>query len=264
MDKRINLELRGRQPAMLKELDLSGCKTMGEIEGLTEEFLNLELLDLSNSNLTTLKTFPKLPNLRKIDLNGNRLSKGLEHLKDCTNLKHIIINGNRFRDLEVLEPLNSLQHLTHLEVGMEKFSDSVFTTEERRMKLFERLKSLEYLDTTDIDGNDEDEDDDGLPLSNGIGKIREDISDGDDELEDEEGEEDEEDDDDDDDDSDEEDEDGINITGTYDPNGVVLQEEYDDEDYNEDASDDEEEDDEDPEPEQSTRGKKRKLDDPAV
>ena len=181
MDKRINLELRGRQPAMLKELDLSGCKTMGEISGLTEEFVNLELLDLSNSNLTTLKTFPKLPNLRKIDLNGNRLSKGLEHLKDCTNLKHIIINGNRFRDLEVLEPLKSLEHLTHLEVGLDNFLDSLFTIEERRMKVFETFQGLQYLDTFDIDGNDEDEDDDGLPLSNGIAKSRD--SDGDDELE---------------------------------------------------------------------------------
>ena len=166
---------------MLKELDLSGCKTMGEISGLTEEFVILELLDLSNSNLTTLKTFPKLPNLRKIDLNGNRLSKGLEHLKDCTNLKHIIINGNRFRDLEVLEPLKSLEHLTHLEVGLDNFLDSLFTIEERRMKVFETFQGLQYLDTFDIDGNDEDEDDDGLPLSNGIAKSRD--SDGDDELE---------------------------------------------------------------------------------
>ena len=109
----------------LKELDLSGCKTGGEIEGLTEEFESLEVLDFSNSNITTLKTFPKLPNLRKVwrndvqymiflrgfvfqlDFSGNRLSKGLENLKECTNLKHLIISGNRIREMEVLEPLVS-------------------------------------------------------------------------------------------------------------------------------------------------------------
>ena len=57
----------------LKELDLSGCKTLGEIEGLTEEFTSLEMLDISNSNITTLKNFPKLPNLRKVSISGGHL-----------------------------------------------------------------------------------------------------------------------------------------------------------------------------------------------
>lgn len=253
MDKRINLELRGRQPSKLKELDLSGCKTGGEIEGLTEEFESLEVLDFSNSNITTLKTFPKLPNLRKLDFSGNRLSKGLENLKECTNLKHLIISGNRIREMEVLEPLKSLEHLTHLEIGLDSWDPS-FEQTQMRMKIFEMLPSLQYLDQTDIDGNDE-EDDEGI-LN---GKVLDDVSDGDDELEDEEGEEDEEDDE----ESEEEEDDGNNIRALYD-NGVVLQDDDDDEDYNEDASDDEEEEDEDPEPEQSTRGKKRKLDDRPV
>ena len=57
----------------LKELDLSGCKTLGEIEGLTEEFTSLEMLDISNSNITTLKNFPKLPNLRKVSISRGHL-----------------------------------------------------------------------------------------------------------------------------------------------------------------------------------------------
>jgi len=263
MDKRINLELRGRQPPTLKELDLSGCKTLGEIEGLTEEFTSLEMLDISNSNITTLKNFPKLQNLRKLDLSGNRLSKGLENLKICTNLKHLNISSNRLRELEALEPLKSLEHLTHLELETSDYSDTVFSTEACRAKVFGMIPSLQYLDSTDIDGNEEDEDDDGITLTNGIGRIRDDVYGGDDE-----GEEDEEEDDDDDDS--EEEEDGNNLSALYDANGVALQDEYDDDDYNEEVSDGEEEEeeedeeDEDPEPEHSTRGKKRKLDDPAV
>jgi len=262
MDKRINLELRGRQPATLKELDLSGCKTLGEIEGLTEEFVSLEMLDISNSNITTLKNFPKLPNLRKLDLSGNRLSKGLENLKECTNLKHLNISRNRIKEIEALEPLKSLEHLTHLEIEASNCSDSIFSVEGCRMKVFGMIPSLQFFDSEDIDGNGEDQDDDGLHLSNGIGKIRDDVYGGDDE-----GEEDEEDEDDD--DSEEED-DGNNLSALYDANGIALQDEYDDDDYNEEASDGEEEEeeedeeDEEPEPEHSTRGKKRKLDDPAV
>ena len=52
-------------------MDLSGCKTLGEIEGLTEEFTSLEMLDISNSNITTLKNFPKLQNLRKVGILAN-------------------------------------------------------------------------------------------------------------------------------------------------------------------------------------------------
>ena len=50
----------------VKELDLSGCKTGGEIEGLTEEFESLEFLDINNCNITNIKSFPTLPNLRKL------------------------------------------------------------------------------------------------------------------------------------------------------------------------------------------------------
>ena len=170
----------------------------------------------------------------------------------------------------------SLEHLTHLELETSNYTDTVFSTEACRAKVFAMLPNLQYLDSTDIDGNDEDEDDDGITLTNGIGRIRDDVYGGDDE-----GEEDEEDDD----DESEEEEDENNLSALYDANGVALQDEYDDDDYNEEVSEgeeeEEEEDEEDegksklavqtlhdvclePEPEHSTRGKKRKLDDPAV
>jgi len=256
MDKRINLELRGRQPAKVKELDLSGCKTGGEIEGLTEEFESLEFLDINNCNITNIKSFPTLPNLRKLDISGNRLSKGLENLKKCTNLKHLIINNNKIRELEVLEPLKSLEHLTHFDVGIDQLVITGVDQHVMRAKIYELLPNIQFLDGYDIDGNEEDDDDGGIRN----GKVLDDdVSDGDDELEDEEGEEEEED------DEDSEDEGAPDLSVLYD-NGVVLQDDEDDEDYNDDASEDEDDEleDEDPEPEQSTRGKKRKLDDGTV
>lgn len=47
------------------ELNLDNCRATN-IEGLTDDFTNLESLSLINVGLTTLKGFPKLPNLRKV------------------------------------------------------------------------------------------------------------------------------------------------------------------------------------------------------
>ena len=103
----------------VRDLDLSGVKTGGDIdiECFTSEFANLETLDLSQSTLTNLRGFPKLKNLKKLELTSNRLSRGLEVLKECPNLTQIILNNNKIKELEVLEPLGNLKHLTHLEVN---------------------------------------------------------------------------------------------------------------------------------------------------
>jgi hypothetical protein len=48
------------------ELNLDNCRTTGQVEGLTESFINLDYLSLNNAGLTSLKNFPKLPNLRRV------------------------------------------------------------------------------------------------------------------------------------------------------------------------------------------------------
>ena len=47
------------------ELNLDNCRT-SVIEGLTDEFKNIEILSLINVGLMTLKGFPNLPKLRKV------------------------------------------------------------------------------------------------------------------------------------------------------------------------------------------------------
>ena len=99
---------------------------MGEIDFGDLQFDNLEAVTLSRANLTSLKNFPSFPSLVKVrltagilsnifivkyfqlDLCHNRLSKGLENLKDCTKLKCLLLTGNRFKptkELEFLLPL---------------------------------------------------------------------------------------------------------------------------------------------------------------
>lgn len=51
----------------IKELVLDNCRSNdGEIEGLTEEFVNLELLSLINVGLLSVSNLPKLPKLKKV------------------------------------------------------------------------------------------------------------------------------------------------------------------------------------------------------
>jgi len=46
---------------------LDNCRSTA-IVGLTDEFVGLESLSLINVGLTSLKGFPKLPNLRKVNV----------------------------------------------------------------------------------------------------------------------------------------------------------------------------------------------------
>lgn len=49
----------------ISELNLDNCRSTS-IVGLSDEFTNLETLSLINAGLTSLKGFPKLPNLKKV------------------------------------------------------------------------------------------------------------------------------------------------------------------------------------------------------
>ena len=50
----------------IEELNLDNTRGSTEIEGLTEEYTALHTLSLIKIGLTSLKGFPKLPNLTKV------------------------------------------------------------------------------------------------------------------------------------------------------------------------------------------------------
>lgn len=253
MEKRISLESRGKEASQISELNLDNVRTVGEFEGLTEEFSSLEKLSVVKAGLTSFKGFPKLPNLRKLDVSENRISNGLTLLKDCPNLTHLCLSNNKFKDVSALEPLKSLENLTSLEVANNPFSES----EEVRSRIFSMLPNLELLDNQDKEGNEASEDEDDDEVINGVNHIAddnaEDVEDGDDEedLDDEDLEEEE----------DSEEDDGPGLADLY--NNPNLNDE-DDGDYDEggqleEEDDIEEEEEDDDEEVESTRGKKRKF-----
>ncbi|XP_046650890.1 acidic leucine-rich nuclear phosphoprotein 32 family member A-like [Daphnia pulicaria] len=162
MEKRIELEKRGRNPDQITELNLDNCRST-TIVGLTDEFVGLEALSLINVGLTSLKGFPKLPNLRRLELSDNRISGGLNALSSSTKLTSLNLSGNKIKDLDTLEPLKEFKMLRSLDL----FNCDVTTREDYREKVFQFLPSLKYLDGYDCDdreaeddelnGNDEDE-----------------------------------------------------------------------------------------------------------
>uniref|UniRef100_A0A8D3CMY1 Acidic leucine-rich nuclear phosphoprotein 32 family member n=1 Tax=Scophthalmus maximus TaxID=52904 RepID=A0A8D3CMY1_SCOMX len=239
MKKRVSLELRHRSPTEVQELFLDNCRSSeGKIEGITDEFSNLELLSLINVGLTSVADLPKLDKLKKLELSDNRISGGLEVLAErLVNLTHLNLSGNKFKDISTLEPLKKLPQLKSLDL----FNCEVTNLADYRESIFKLLPQLTYLDGYDIDD---------CEASDSDGDVVEDEDEEEGESEDfeEEEEEDEEDvvaEEDNDDDSDSADEDG-------EVNGDVDSEDDEDED-----EDDEEDGDEDSSP---AKGEKRKRD----
>ncbi|GFY37666.1 acidic leucine-rich nuclear phosphoprotein 32 family member A [Trichonephila inaurata madagascariensis] len=212
MEKRIELEKRGRNPSMIKELNLDNCRSTS-IVGLTDEFVNLESLSLINVGLISLKGFPKLPNLKKLELSDNRIFGGLDWLHGSPKLTHLNLSGNKLKDIETLKPLQIFKNLKNLDL----FNCEVTGVDNYREEVFGLISSLKFLDgydrddkeaedseVDDDDGNDDDDEDENDAHEDGDSDD-EDEEEGEDEQDDDEANADEEDEDDlDDDDADEE------------------------------------------------------------
>ncbi|XP_039189668.1 acidic leucine-rich nuclear phosphoprotein 32 family member B isoform X3 [Crotalus tigris] len=147
MKKRIHLELRNQTPPDVKELVLDNCRSNdGKIEGLTEEFVNLEFLSLINVGLLSVSNLPKLPKLKKLELSDNRISGGLDVLAEkLPNLTHLNLSGNKLNDIDILEPLKKLDSLKSLDL----FNCEVTNLNDYRECVFTLLPQLTYLDGYD-------------------------------------------------------------------------------------------------------------------
>ncbi|CAH1252105.1 ANP32B [Branchiostoma lanceolatum] len=274
MEKRIELEKRGREPSQIKELNLDNCRSM-MIEGLTDEFTNLEALSLINVGLTSLKGFPKLPSLKKLELSDNRIQGGLNLLSGSGKLTHLNLSGNKIKDLETLEPLKDFQTLKNLDL----FNCEVTQIENYRENVFNLIPSLKYLDgydradkeADDSSVEDEDEDDDeededgenddldGEDASEGV------LGEEDDDSDDDEDDDDDDDDDDEEGDEDDDDEDDGEVEGEEEDDGESgSEDEEEEEDFEPGDDDDEEEEDDDEDDDEEgeqQRGEKRKRED---
>ncbi|EFN82054.1 Acidic leucine-rich nuclear phosphoprotein 32 family member A [Harpegnathos saltator] len=215
----------------IKELVLDNCRST-QIVGLTSEFVSLESLSLINVGLTSLKGFPKLSSLKKLELSDNRISGGLNLLDSSPKLTHLNLSGNKIKDLDTLQPLKEFKNLKSLDL----FNNEVTNMDNYREKVFNLIPSLRYLDGFDADDDEVDESEDDEVNGN---------EDGDGDANEEESEDDEED------DEFLDDEPGLDIV--YKEN---LEDDSDEEDYmGEEEEEDDEEDNEDEEQDEE-EGKK--------
>ncbi|XP_075063656.1 acidic leucine-rich nuclear phosphoprotein 32 family member A isoform X2 [Mixophyes fleayi] len=133
----------------VKELVLDNCRSKeGKIEGLTDEFEELEFLSTINVCLSSVANLPKLNKLKKLELSDNNISGGLEVLAEkCPNLTHLNLSGNRIKDLSTIEPLKKIGSLKSLDL----FNCEVTNLNEYRENVFKLLPQLTYLDGYDRD-----------------------------------------------------------------------------------------------------------------
>uniref|UniRef100_A0A0R3RQF9 LRRcap domain-containing protein n=1 Tax=Elaeophora elaphi TaxID=1147741 RepID=A0A0R3RQF9_9BILA len=154
MDKRIELELRGRDPSEVTELNLDNCRATA-VSGLTEDFKSLETLSMINVGLTSLKGLPPLPSLQRLDLSENRLSGNLDQLLCCPHIEYLNLAGNKISTLEVLEPLKKLEELRSLDL----FGCELAASDDYRKNVFEDEDETEDF----APGDDEETDEAGSP-----------------------------------------------------------------------------------------------------
>uniref|UniRef100_A0A3B4Z5C8 Acidic leucine-rich nuclear phosphoprotein 32 family member n=1 Tax=Stegastes partitus TaxID=144197 RepID=A0A3B4Z5C8_9TELE len=241
MKKRISLELRNRKPTEVAELVVDNCRSGdGEVEGLTDEYTELEILSMVNVGLSSLAKLPSLPKLRKLEVSDNTIAGGLDTLAEkCPNLTYLNLSGNKIKELSSIKALQNLKNLKSLDL----YSCEITTLDDYREGVFEQLPQLTYLDGYDQEDNevpdseaDNDDDDEGGPH----GDLDDDE---DDEEDDEEG-------------SDgDEDEVGLSYLMKE-----GIQDEEDDGDYVEEEEDEEEEEEDGDEDGTAVRGEKRKRD----
>ncbi|KFP07260.1 Acidic leucine-rich nuclear phosphoprotein 32 family member A, partial [Calypte anna] len=133
----------------VKELVLDNCRSCdGRIEGLTDEFEELEFLSTINVGLASVADLPKLNKLKKLELSDNRISGGLEVLAEkCPNLTYLNLSGNKLKDLGTIEPLKKLENLKSLDL----FNCEVTNLNNYRENVFKLLPQLTYLDGYDRD-----------------------------------------------------------------------------------------------------------------
>ncbi|XP_032765355.1 acidic leucine-rich nuclear phosphoprotein 32 family member A isoform X1 [Rattus rattus] len=136
----------------VKELVLDNCRSIeGKIEGLTDEFEELEFLSTINVGLTSISNLPKLNKLKKLELSENRISGDLEVLAEkCPNLKHLNLSGNKIKDLSTIEPLKKLENLKSLDL----FNCEVTNLNAYRENVFKLLPQVMYLDGYDRDNKE--------------------------------------------------------------------------------------------------------------
>ena len=143
----------GKPKGEIEELILDGwsCSelTLSD-KSLLEEFTELEFLSMNACGLTSLRNFPALPQLLKLDLNGNKLVAGLGQLEILQNLMQLGLADNGIKDIGEVDALERMPALLVLDTT----NCPVSAEPGYREHVFSKLDSLNVLNGADEDGKE--------------------------------------------------------------------------------------------------------------
>jgi len=129
-------------PLHLYELELRGNK-IAAIENLGVTENQFDSIDLTDNAIVKLDGFPKLPRLKQLLLNNNRIARIAKGCSDAIpNLETLVLTNNRLSNLQDLEPLGSFSKLTLLSL----VGNPVQAKPNYRLYLISICKSLKILD----------------------------------------------------------------------------------------------------------------------
>ncbi|GIY94368.1 double-stranded RNA-specific editase 1 [Caerostris extrusa] len=144
MEEKIQNLLSENKATDVTEINLDGCSGPFKFHCL-QQFSNLEYLSLKNSSISSLRGFPKLPNLQKLDLSNNKLSSTIFFLHGCPQMTHLNLSNNKIKDISALKTLGKLKNLQSLLL----VNCEIAHTPEYRKRIFHMIKNLKDLDGED-------------------------------------------------------------------------------------------------------------------
>ena len=116
---RLTADMIARSPAFLnalkeREIDLRGNK-IAVIENLSATQDQFDSIDLSDNEILKVESMAKLPRLKLLLLNNNRVTRISEHLgKMLPSLHTLVLTNNHLSTLTQLEPLASASTIVSL------------------------------------------------------------------------------------------------------------------------------------------------------
>ncbi|XP_058120249.1 probable U2 small nuclear ribonucleoprotein A' isoform X1 [Anopheles ziemanni] len=138
----INQSMQYMNPCRDRELDLRGYK-IPQIENMGATLDQFDTIDFSDNDIRKLDGFPRLPRLKCLLLNNNRIVRISENLHESLpNLQSVILTGNNIQELGDLEPLTKLPNLETLSL----LTNPVSTKQHYREYCAFRFPSLRLLD----------------------------------------------------------------------------------------------------------------------
>jgi len=145
---RLNADMIARSPAFLnplkdRELDLRGNK-IAVIENLASTQNQFDAIDLSDNEVRKLECLAKLPRLKMLLLNNNRINRIADGLgRAFPNMETLVLSNNQLSTLKELEPLAGLTS-----IAMLSLVDNLVTKQPNYrafvISLLPKLKVLDY------------------------------------------------------------------------------------------------------------------------